>query len=77
MLQMVATIVSLLVGGIALGAIVSAMTKDWSLMLQALRLQPAWVAAPLPACARPAAAHHRRVRVLRVRPQSAPYAAAA
>jgi hypothetical protein len=76
MLQMVATISSLILLALAVGVIASAVSSDWALMLRALRHRAGTAMPPLPPHGRPVV-FARQIRVTRITPQSSPQRAAA
>lgn len=76
MLQMFATLVSLLLAGSAVGVIALSLAGDWRLMLRALGLVRPSHVAPLPPHGRPLV-FARQVKVMRISPTPVQQRAAA
>jgi hypothetical protein len=77
MLQIVATITSIILLASGAGVIAASLSDDWALMLKALGLHRRKLAAvPLPPQGRPIV-YARQIRVMRISPRSAPHRAAA
>ena len=76
MLQMIATMASILIGAGAMMVIAMALAEDWAPMMQALGFRPTAGERPLPPRDRQAE-RVRRIRVSQVSPAPVPWRAAA
>jgi hypothetical protein len=77
MLQVVATITSIILLAVGCGVVAASLSDDWALMLQALGLRrPRLATMPVPPQGRPIV-YARQIRVVRISPRSAPHRAAA
>jgi hypothetical protein len=76
MLQLIATMASILTGASAMMVIVMALAKDWTMMIQALGFRRAAGELPLPPRSR-LAEPARRIRIFEVSPGAVPWREAA